>query len=125
MSLTLVFWTNFIWGQIAIQFLTSTALVILLGWFQPLDSTFANRMELLNELTTMCILYMVMCFSDFVGDPATRHMCGFIFIGVLGTFLAIHVYFIAVSIYKALRHLIRDRYYKKKRQAAYRAIMMR
>ena len=66
MGLTLIFWSDFLWGQICIQFFLSTALVIILGWFRPLDSSFTNNMEILNEMTTLCILYMIMCFSDFV-----------------------------------------------------------
>lgn len=72
-------------------------------------------MEILNEMTTLCILYMVMCFSDFVGEPATRHKCGYMFIGVLATFVVIHLLFLGASIYKALRHYVLHRYYEGKR----------
>ena len=47
----------------------STALLILIGWHRPLESNFANNMELLNEMTNVWILYAMMCFSDFVGEP--------------------------------------------------------
>ena len=100
-------------------------MVIILGWFMPLDSKFANWMEILNEMTTMYILYMVLCFSDFVIDPATRHMCGYMFIGVLATFVLIHLSFLVVSTYKAIRHSIRSYYYEGKRKTANEAIEAR
>ena len=75
-------------------------------------------MELLNEITTLCTLYMVMCFSDYVGEPTTRNNCGFGFIGVLGIFIATHVFFLIVSVVLAVRFSIRRRYYTGKRKAA-------
>ena len=121
MSLTLVFWAKFFWGQVAIQFLTSTALVILLGWFRPLDSAYANNMEILTEMATLCILYMVCCFSNYVPEPETRHLCGFAFIGILATFVAIHLVMLLYGAYMALRYCIRHRYYEGKRRKVNKA----
>ena len=52
------------------------ALIIFIGWHRPLDSRFANNMELFNEVTTLGSLYLVMCFTNFVWDPVTRSICG-------------------------------------------------
>lgn len=122
MCLTLVFWSRFIWGQIAIQFLTSTALVILIGWYRPLDSAYANNMELLTEVATLWILYTVICFSNFILEPATRHLCGYGFIGVLALFVAIHLLVLVYSICKALKFYIRKRYYDRKKKQAMKVI---
>ena len=81
-----------------------------------MESKFDNNMELLNELATMAALYMVMMFTDFVGDPATRNTCGWAFIGVMALFLAIHLLFILGSTCKALCKAIRLCYTKLKKE---------
>ena len=80
--------------------MTSTALIILIGWHMPLESKFANAMELFNEVTTLCTLYMVMGFSDYVGDPNTRSLCGRAFIGIVVFFMATHLLVLVGSMCK-------------------------
>ena len=101
--------------------MTSTALVILIGWHRPLDSSFANNMELFNEAITVCVLYMVMCFSDFVGDPVTRSLCGRAFIGIMAFFLATHLLFLFGNMCKAIYKSLHSCYKKKRRQEAIQA----
>ena len=97
-------------------------MIILIGWHRPLDSNFANNMELLNELTTLWILYTVMCFSDFVGDPVMRNLVGWAFISILGVFLSIHLMFLFGNTCKSLYRSLRRCYYKHKRLEAMEAI---
>ena len=105
--------------------MTSTALVILIGWHRPLESSFANNMELFSEVTTVCVLYMVMCFSDFVGEPATRNTCGVAFIGIVAFFLAIHLMFLIGSMCKSIYLSMHRCYLKEKREEAMQAIEAR
>ena len=102
--------------------MTSTGLIILIGWHRPLESNFANNMELLNECTTVWILYAVMGFSDYVPDPATRNIIGWAFVAVLGVFLAIHLVFLIGSTCKALYRSLRRCYYEEKKALAMEAI---
>ena len=96
--------------------MTSTALLIFIGWHRPMESNFDNNMELLNELATLAALYMMMMFTDFVGDPATRNTCGWAFIGVIILFLAIHLLFLLGSTCKAIYQGIRLCYNKLKKE---------
>ena len=80
--------------------MTSMALIIFIGWHRPLDSHFANNMELFNEMTTLGSFYLVMCFTDFVGEPATRNICGWAFVGLLSFFLTVHLLFLFGSVCK-------------------------
>ena len=83
-----------------------------------MESKFTNKMVLLNEVTTVWILYTVMCFTDYVTDPATRNIIGWAFIGVLGVFLAIHLMFLFGSTCKSLYRSLHRCYYTKQRENA-------
>lgn len=48
---TLVYWQEFLWGQVAVQFASSTLVIIFLCWAGPLKSNFFLRLEIFNELT--------------------------------------------------------------------------
>ena len=50
----------------------TVGLVILIGWYKPFHSRFVNRMELFNELAALVTLYLMMTFSDFLGEAETR-----------------------------------------------------
>ena len=76
----LVFWLEFFWGQVAIQLMISVCMMIFLQWARPLDSAFANNIETFNEVVTLLVIYLLMCFSDFVISPETRNDCGKVFI---------------------------------------------
>ena len=69
----------------------SIFLLILIQWFQPFDSKFANKMETFNELTTIAVLYTLMLFSDFIGDPAVRSSVGIAYRSVIVVFAIVHL----------------------------------
>lgn len=94
MSLVLVFWAEFFWGQVALQLYLSVFLLIFLGWSRPLDSNFANNMEIFNEVISILTLYCLMLFSDFISDPAARAVCGYGFIAIVCLYAAVHIFFL-------------------------------
>ena len=63
---------NFLWAQLASQMMISVFYIIYLMWYRPLESPFEIRMEVMNECTVICLLYNMMCFTDFVPEPETR-----------------------------------------------------
>ena len=112
LAFTLVFWMDFFWGQIAIQLLTSKLIVILVGWYRPFDTAFANNMELFNELVSLGSLYLMMSFSDAVGDPKTRSYYGYAFIGLMGVYVAVHIGFLVYDLVLQVRQACRRKYYE-------------
>ena len=89
-------------------------MLILIGWVRPLDSNFANNMELFNECISMVTLYMLMCFSDFVKEPEARSTCGYWFIGTLCLYAAVHFYFLFKDVFVKLWTRLRKWYYKRR-----------
>ena len=91
MCLCLVFWIEFFWGQIAVQIMATVFVIILLQWSRPLESNFATNMETFNEVITLLVIYLLMCFSDFVGDPTMRNECGKAFIAIVIFYALVHI----------------------------------
>ena len=103
MCLCLVFMPELVWGQVTIQMLTSTWIIIFVGWFRPLESNFANNMELFTEVVTMFTLYLNMCFTDFVGEPATRSALGWVCISIVSFFASVQILFLIADTCKQSR----------------------
>mmetsp|Transcript_12163 Transcript_12163/g.15528 ORF Transcript_12163/g.15528 Transcript_12163/m.15528 type:complete len:172 (+) Transcript_12163:633-1148(+) len=76
LCISLVFMDTFFWGQIAMQFFFSSATIIFLLWFRPLDSSLALKVEIMNEVTNLLLQYMLLCFTDFVPEAETREQVG-------------------------------------------------
>ena len=68
-------------------------MVIFLTYFEPMESRFTNRMEVFNECTCIVLMYHIMCFSDFVPNPATRSSIGISFIVTIFSNVFVHLYF--------------------------------
>ena len=107
---TLIFWTEFFWGQVAVQFMISTIIIIVILWFRPMESIFATKMELFNECTNLMVLYLLMIFSDFVRDPETRSNVGTFYICVIIAFAGVHIIFMLYDSFKQLYWRARRRF---------------
>lgn len=51
--------------------------------FEPYISNFDNKMELANEFIILLVLYVYVCFSDFVPSVETKFMLGFVCCGIV------------------------------------------
>mmetsp|Transcript_46376 Transcript_46376/g.61428 ORF Transcript_46376/g.61428 Transcript_46376/m.61428 type:complete len:128 (+) Transcript_46376:1572-1955(+) len=116
LCLTLVFWSEFFWGQISLQFLISTLLIIVIQWARPLDTIFATWMETFNECTNLILLYILMLFSDFVGDPETRSQIGIAYMVIIICFAAVHLFFLFADSAKSLAHKCKECSQKRKQK---------
>ena len=90
-ALAIVFWFDFFWGQIAIQFMISKIMVIFLQLAKPLDSNFANNLETFNEIANIFTLYLLLCFSDYVTSAEVRSSCGWFYIGIICLYALVHL----------------------------------
>ena len=68
-TLSLLLIRHFLWAQIAVMFLFSTAMVIFLLTMKPFESPTATKLEVFNEVTLTMLSYGLMMFTDFVPDP--------------------------------------------------------
>ena len=65
-SAVLVFWYEFIWGQIALMAMLSTAMIIYIQWFKPMSSRSLTNITTFNECIALCTIYIMMSLSDAV-----------------------------------------------------------
>ena len=86
---------GFIWSQIAIQFFVSVWMIIYLFHYWPFENRIFTILEVVNEVTTVLLLYHMLCYTDFVPDPWTRYIMGWSFILVTCGNLIIHVTLLA------------------------------
>ena len=94
--------------------MTSVLVMILLQWTRPLESNFATNMETFNEVITLLVLYLLMCFSDFVGDPTMRNECGKAFIAIVVFYALVHITFLFWDVFAKLILSCRKCYYRRK-----------
>ena len=64
---------NFLWGQLAIQFACSVTLVIYFLQVWPFEDPMITKLEVMNEVTTVLLLYHMFIFTDWVSDATTRY----------------------------------------------------
>ena len=114
MALCLVYWIEFFWGQVAINLFATVLMVILLQWSKPLATDFANNMETFNEVITLLVLYLLMCFSDFIVDPVVRDKCGKVYIAILIFYALVHIVLLFQDVCSKLVYKLRKIYYAKR-----------
>ena len=65
-SIAVVYGPKHFWAMVGSQFAISIAVLIFVIHSRPFDTKLAFAFEVFNELTTFFVLYMILCFSDFV-----------------------------------------------------------
>ena len=83
---------------------TGVATIALIGSQRPFISKNRNRAEILQEIVIICIMYHVLCFTDFVPDPALRNLVGYSLISC--TLLHLFVYF-GLELYFFVKRMVR------------------
>ena len=71
--------------------MASTLVIIILMWFKPLNSIWNVKMETFNEYTSVVIIILFMCMSDFVPDLDMKHTIGKVYIAVIVLFVVVHI----------------------------------
>lgn len=90
-TVVLVFWYEFLWGQIAIMAMLSVFMIIFILWFRPMESNFATNIETFNECIALNVIYLMMSMSDAVPDVVARNIYGQFFIVILSVYLGVHM----------------------------------
>ena len=99
-----------------IQMSVSLLVACYLGDFKPMDSPFANRIEVMNELTIVVLTYGQMHFTEHIPEPENRNGLGYVYIGVILANTSVHLVI-----------LIRDTFVKTKfvcKRCKYRSIYL-
>ena len=57
----------------------TTAMIILVGHVKPFKLQKRNKVEILNEVCILLIMYQTFCFSDFLPSPRIKFYIGYFF----------------------------------------------
>ena len=95
-------------------------MISLLVSLRPMRSNHANKIETFNEVTVLCILYILLCFSDFIGSLEVRNQLGYLYIGVFTIYALVHIIPMLASASKEIYAKVKRRFQlnqlKKKKQ---------
>ena len=95
--------------------MASTLMIIILQWFNPLKSRLDVNMETFNEYTTLVIIILLMCMTNFVPDLNMRHSLGKVYIAVICVFGLVHILPMLWRSGKRLQLSLKRRYYRSTR----------
>ena len=109
---SIIFFDDFVWGQLALILFFSVRMIILIQWYQPYSTKYSNRLETFNEVCILCLTYIAMCYTDFVPDPIVRYEFGLCYIGMNGFMILVHVTLILISTSKRVQSLFK-KYWNK------------
>ena len=59
--------------QLMATFYVCTGMVIYFLWFRPFEEIKVTMLEVMNEITTIAMLYVMLTFSDWVPSPEVRY----------------------------------------------------
>ena len=68
----------------------------------------------------LSILYLLICFTDFVPDIGVRFMVGYVQIGIFGAWLALHVKIMLASTYQTVKEKYKARFKTREKKVAKR-----
>ena len=70
--------------------------ITILG-LRPYQEPFALRMEYINEIVTIFVLYTLMCFSDYVKDEDVKYTLGYVPGILIAAHIVLNLFFILVD----------------------------
>ena len=77
--------------QLAIQSAFSVVIAVYILHTRPLETPFANKMEVYNECTIITLSYGLLCFTDAVPDPEAQYTIGWSYIIVYLANITLHI----------------------------------
>ena len=112
LCVSVVYLKGYFFAQLFLQMALSTFFIIVVGWYQPLESAKANGIALFSECVTLCILYIMMTFTD-VNEPETRYEFGSVLIGLLFVYQGIRIAAMLHESCKTLQKKLKERIIKR------------
>ena len=115
---TVVFMASFTWAQISVQFASSLTMIFYYATVWPFENPMLTKLEIFNEVAAVLACYFMLCFTDWIGDPATRYSIGWLFIVLTCLHLGTHLALLIFNTYKTAKTKAKARFSKAKNTAA-------
>ena len=89
-SLVVIFLDTYFWYQILIAMVCGMINICYLCKFKPFSDRKILRLEIMNEVTNMVLLYHLMMFTEWVPEAKTRYAIGWSFICFFSANIFVH-----------------------------------
>ena len=66
-------------------------MILMLVKFKPLESSFLNKVELYNEITTISLLYVLYGLTNLIVDEEDRNNLSPLYIGISSANIFVHL----------------------------------
>ena len=94
--ITVIHLQDFVWGQILIQISFSIGMLMFIQLNKPFKSSFANWIETFNEVCTLLLSYMAICFTNFIPDAEIKSDIGPYYVYTNLVMIAVNVLILAL-----------------------------
>ena len=84
---------------------TMVVLAILLG-IRPLEDSRSNKIEVFNEITVLSLTYMLIFFTDIMGEAHFRSDLGIVYLCITFSNIAFHVFLLTFESCRSLKRCI-------------------
>ncbi len=85
--------------MVTVMQLASACYIIL---FQPFEEQLINRLEIMNEVTTLLLIHLIYLFTPLVESQVLKYNLGFAFICMLVGCIAVHLFFLFKNIFRQI-----------------------
>ena len=92
---------------------TMVVLAILLA-IKPLEDPRSNMIEVFNEITILSLIYILVFFTDIVGDAKFRSDIGILYLCIAFSNIVVHIFLLTFESCKNLKRCIKRRLYSKR-----------
>jgi len=91
---TCLFLYKYVLIQIILLIVTTMAAVCYLLHFSPFDEPLIGRLEVMNECFTLCLLFLLFCFTPIMPRVQDQYTIGYFFLVGLCGCISVHLFFL-------------------------------
>ena len=82
--------------------------------YRPFEEPRQNRLEVMNEVITLGLIYLCLCFTDLIEEAKTQYLIGFFFIVLFGVCILVHLGFMFKDLIRKLLRKLKAKLCKKR-----------
>ena len=92
---------------------TMVMLAILLA-IKPLEDPRSNAIEVFNEITVLSLVYILIFFTDIIGEAKFRSDIGLFYLCITFSNIVVHIFLISFDSCRSLKRCIKRRLHRKR-----------
>jgi hypothetical protein len=90
--------TVMLYKHVIIQLILTVVLIMAsacyIVHFKPFEEPLINRLEVMNEVTTLLLVNLIFMFTPIIDSPKVQYNLGFVFVCIMALCISVHLFFI-------------------------------